>query len=167
MAVKFTYNMSLTDIDAGTVAVGKQVKSVRERIHYLAVSILANWHQHGAANVAAQKASNLLKAADAAHAQKLVNWFAVYGKLEFNAEEGFKYTETKISLDTVKAAKAETCFDLTPDQPPKAFNDIAELNKLMQKAVARTQSKKKTDEDVIHVDMWKEIHSIMQKYSAE
>ena len=71
--VKYNFNMSANDIERGMASVKLRAASLRTHVHYLAVSILTEWAQSGAANVATQRATTLLDCVDGAHKQKIVN----------------------------------------------------------------------------------------------
>lgn len=141
--IKYNFAMTADDIERGMVSIKLRAASLRNHVHCIAVSILSEWAQSGAANVAAQRATKLLDSVDASHKQKIVNWFAVFANFEFNAEEkAFKYTNTTITVDGVKAAKDKSAFDLTKDPAPVAMDLIADLTKLIAKAKkARTDGK--------------------------
>lgn len=137
MAIKYNFTMSADDIEAGITSASKRLASVKANIHCLAVSVIYRWATDRAANVAAAQATEMLKAFPD-FGQQIVNWFAVYGKLELTDEGVFRYTETTVDADTFQKAKAETMFDLTPPAAPKpAFDFKAQLASLIQKAEKR------------------------------
>jgi len=167
MTVKYSFVMSDKDISDATLSLSKTVSSTRIKVHQIAVSILHNWAEHGAANVAASRATELLKAMDPSHAQKAVNWFSKYGGLKLEGkkdEKKFVYTESKIEPQVYQNARKQSMYDLTKDTAPKPFNDIEKLDNLMQAVTSRITSKSASEEDVIHFEMWKEIRAVAAKY---
>jgi hypothetical protein len=167
MTVKYSFVMSDKDISDATVSLSKTVSSTRVKVHQIAVSILHNWAEHGAANVACNRAAELLKAMDPSHAQKAVNWFAKYGGLKLEGkkdEKKFIYTESKITSNVYQDARKQSMFDLSKDTDPKPFNDIEKLDHLIRAVSSRVTSKGASEDDVIHFEMWREIRAVAAKY---
>lgn len=133
--MSFSFTMNDDQIAKGISGIKKRAASIRVDIHKVSVSILYQWSQSRDARAAADRAGQLLAAVDPSHAQKIVNWFSVYAGFEFQTEDkSFRYSETTITEDRVKAAKAETAFDLTKDAEPKPFDLPGKIQNLLKQA---------------------------------
>ena len=134
MAVKFTYNMTLDQIDAGIASIAKRQSQVKSDMHRVVVSILYNWAQSGAVNVAVEKANRMLANCDENHRQAIVNYFCLHGQWDYDtSSETFSYGDKRtITSEEYQAAKAETMFQLSPPKPAQSPFDMSE--KVMQLA---------------------------------
>lgn len=142
---QFSFTMTDAQIEKGIPSIKSRAAAIRADIHKLCVSILYRWSEDCAANVAANRAGQLLDAVDGAHKQKIVNWFSVYAGFSWDADENkFVYTSTTISSEKVLEAKKETAFDLTPDQKPVKFDLDDAIRQLIQRA-ERAASKASED----------------------
>lgn len=146
MAIKYNMTMNQADIAKGIAGVGKDIKSAKKRAHCIMVSILFNWNKNGAANVAAQQATECLAQWDGYWAQPIVNWFGNFAGFEYDKEgKTFTYTETKISLEQVTAAKAKTFEQFTKPPVAKPWNLDVEIIKLIETASKRMALNKEGD----------------------
>ena len=133
--MSFSFTMTDTQIEQGIPSIKKRAASIRADIHKVCVSILYRWNQSGDVRAASVRAASLLDAVDPSHAQKIVNWFSVYAGFEYQQEDkSFRYSDTTITEDRVKAAKAETAFDLTKDAEAKPFDLPGKIQNLLKQA---------------------------------
>lgn len=140
MAIKYTYTMSLEEIDKATASIQKRTASIRSDIHSVAVSIMHNWARSGAANVAVAKATALLASIDDNYHQACVNWFGAHGGFVYNTKEkSFSYSpdKTTITPDEYQAARAETMFELTPPKAVQPYDLRAKVLALVASAEKR------------------------------
>ena len=152
----FSFKMNDTQIIAGIKSVGNRAKSIRVDIQKLAVSITLNWAKAGAANLAAERMTDLLNNIDASHKQKLVNWCDAFCGFTLsddkNGNKVFVYGRTKMSEKQWGEAKAANLFDFTPDLPPVAFNFKAKFAQLIAAAEKRSAvteaTKRNADDDI-------------------
>ena len=152
-AIVYSWSMSAEDVDRAFDSIKSRAGTLRKNVHQLGVSIICHWAKNGSANVAAQRATKLLESVDGSHKQKIVNWFAKYGGLEYSKEDkAFKYTQTTVTADTYQSSREESPFDLTGDAAPQPFNDVQELEKLVARVMKRRKNLK--DGDVIHANLW-------------
>jgi len=156
----FTFKMDDAQIIAGIKSVGQRYKSIRVDIQKLAVSITLNWAKAGAANLAAERMTDLLNNMDPSHKQKLVNWcdsFCGFSLVDNkDGEKVFAYSRTKMSEKQWGEAKAANLFDFTPALPPVAFNFKAKFAQLIaaaEKRSAVTDAKKRNAEDDIPTEL--------------
>lgn len=161
---KLTYSFVMTDaqVEKAIPSLTKRTAALRADMHKVAVSILANWAKHGDVATAVRRASAMLTINDD-YAQKVVNWFGLYAGFELDEENGgFVYddTRTTISADQVKAAKAETMFDLTPPKPVKPFNLPERIQSLINAAEKR-RKKGVTEGDEIPQEMLNKLKSAL------
>lgn len=134
-AIKYSYAMSDDVVVKAIASIGNRSASIRKNMHHVAVSIMHNWAESGAANVARDRAQAMLDQCDPAFGQKIVNWFTVHAGFEFDAEEkSFSYTRTTTSPEQFQAAKAETMFELTKDADPKPMDLLKDLKRVLAKA---------------------------------
>lgn len=152
MPIKYNFAMNADAIDKGILSVGKRATSLRNDIHCLCVSILANWAQSGAANVATAKAAALLENVDKYHAQAIVNWFSVYGGFDYNSKDkSFRYGATTIAVERVQEAREEPFWKLTPPKEAKAFDLPGKIQGIIEQA--RKRQAKSKEGDVIPQEM--------------
>ena len=152
----FTFKMNDTQIIAGIKSVGNRVKSIRVDIQKLAVSITLNWAKAGAANLAAERMTDLLNNMDASHKQKLVNWCDAFCAFSLTDDKDgnkvFSYSRTKMSEKQWGEAKSTNLFEFTPDLPPVAFNFKAKFAQLIAAAEKRSTitdaTKRNADDDI-------------------
>jgi hypothetical protein len=130
----FTFKMNDTDIQAGIKSIGVRQRSIRVDIQKLVVSITLNWAAGGAVNVCSQRMTELMDEVDGSHTQKIVNWANAFCAftLEENDDTGAKYLayasdKTKLTKEEWATAKDNNVFDFTPDEPPKAVEDMAKF----------------------------------------
>lgn len=160
MAVKYNFNMTEADIDAGIVSVGQRTAKLREHTHQICVSILARWAEMGDASVAARKATALVKAVDGKVKQSVVNWFEAFAGFVWDADDGFSYTVTKMDVEGVKLAKAKPFYQFTPDTPPQSYNLVAKLHKLVNEAKKRRENPKDGVTDEIPADLLRKLEAL-------
>lgn len=164
MAIKYTFSMSLQDIDKATVSVGTRTQSLRKDIHAVMVSIMYNWARAGAINVARDKFNALFRQIDDNYQQAFINWVSVHAGMVYDEkEETFSYSDdrTTINSDQFQAAKAETMFELTPPKKPVPAYDLRA--KVMQ-LVATAEKKRKAglrDEDNVPPELVTALKSLV------
>lgn len=165
----YSFSMSLDQIDKAVPALEKRDAALNTDWHKTCVSVLHNWAESGAANVAAEKATAIVKAAGYRN-QSIARWFATYAGFEWDGGK-FSYTRTKLdngdedAATVYQAAKAEPFWKLDPPKEVKAFNLDAEIQKLIDKAkkrMAETDESKKSDEDKINADHVTALQAILQ-----
>lgn len=139
--MSFSYTMNDDQIAKGLVSIGKRAASLREDVHKISVSILFRWHESRDARAAVERASALLGVVDGSHKQKIINWFSVYAGFSYDTDTNvFTYTNTTISEEQVKAAKAETAYKLTKDADPKPFDLPGKIQNLLKQAKKAQQA---------------------------
>ena len=161
---KFTFTMTDKQVVAGIADINTRSKSIRVDMHMLACSILQNWAKAGAVNVAAQRATEFLHGVDAAHAQKVVNWFAVHAGFVWDSgEEVFVYEgKTTLTAEEYQAAKKESMFDLTPDKKPAPAVDLrARLMTVLADAKKRRVKGVREGIDVIDTDLLSKVEALL------
>jgi len=148
MAIKYSFVMDDASIDKAVVSIGKRSASIRKDMHSVAVSILFQWGKTGDVAAACHRANGALSLWDDAFAQKIVNWFGVHAGFALNDEGVLEYSadQTTIDAKAFQAAKAETMFDLTPDNPPKAYDLRALVLDLIVKAENKRTKGLKADD---------------------
>lgn len=150
-ALKFSYSMSLSDIDKATVSVGRRTQSLRDDIHKVMVSILYNWARAGAVNVACDKANALFEQIDENYRQAYINWFGMHAGFVYDPkEQSFSYSEEKTTINSeqFQAAKAETMFELTPPKAPQPYDLRAKVMNLISTAEKRRKKGLGEDDNV-------------------
>lgn len=165
---KLTYNatMSDTDIVTGIASIGRRAGQLRKDIHSVATSILHNWAKSGDVSTAALRATELMGAIDAAHAQKCVNWFAQYASFTLVDTDdgkvfGYDGDVTTIDAETYQAARAESMFDLTPDKPVEPYVLREKIASLIEAATKRPNAKKTHSDDDIPEEMIAALRAIV------
>ena len=140
MAITYSYTMDDSSIEKGVVSIGKRSASIRKDMHSVAVSTLFQWGKTGDVAAACRRANAMLTQWDGAFAQKIVNWFGVHAGFTLNDENAFVYSADRTTLapEAFQAAKAESMFDLTPDQAPKAYD----LRKLVLDLIVKAENKR-------------------------
>lgn len=150
--LSYSFDMSSAKIDEAIPALGNRAKSVKADIHKVAVSVLADWHRSGDASTATRRATDMLEV-DKHYSQGLVNWFKQYAGFDYDtSSKSFSYTATKIAVEAVKAAKAETFEQLTPPRDPKPMDFLSELQRVINKAekhMAESVDGDKVDPDLV------------------
>ena len=138
MAIKYTNTMSDADFAKGLKSLRSRSARYRKDVVAMAMTVLTRWKKSGDAKTAAAMATAIVANVDGAHAQKVLNWFEVNAKFEYdNDDETFSYTDTTINADALKKAEAENVYDLTKDVAPKSID----LMKLLKAAVARAEKR--------------------------
>lgn len=150
MSIKFNYQMTDADIEAGTKSIGNRSQTLRTITHQVMVSIIYRWADSGDASAAAGRASALLANVDSYTSQAIINWFKAYGNLDYNKdEELFSYNETTTSSEVFQAAKEEPYWKLTPPAKPKpAFDLNARLMQLVKSAKSKREKGLKEGDSV-------------------
>lgn len=150
--LSYTYTMSLSQIDAAIPALKKRDAAINMDWHKTCVSILHNWAESGAANVAAEKATNVV-ASSGYRNQSIVKWFALHTGFEWDGKK-FAYTRTKLATadedapTVYQAAKAEPFWKLDPPKEVKPVKFLDELERVLTRAKKRMgESEDKRSED--------------------
>lgn len=163
--VSFSFTMKPEMIELGQKALQKRsAKTILDQ-HKINVSILHNWADNGAVNVAAQRAAMVIANCDPYYAQAIVNWYAVHAGFEWDAKEkSFTYTKTKLSAEEWQAAKGEDFKTLTPPSTPKAFNLDEKIKTLITAAENRMKAKaeKRHEDDDISMDHLQMLKAIVK-----
>lgn len=161
--LSYSYTMSLSQIDEAIPALEKRDKTLNSDWHKTCVSILHNWTESGAANVAAEKATNAV-ASSGYRNQSIVKWFALYAGFEWDGKK-FSYTRTKLATEdedaatVYQAAKAEPFYKLDPPKSVKPVKLLEELERVLTRAKKRMgeSEDKRSDEDAINPE---HVHSL-------
>lgn len=147
---KYSYAMSLADIDKATVSLARRATSLREDTHKVLVSLLAVWHTDGDARKITARMTAIVEG-EKYYGQSIVDWAANFAGFEWSKDGGFKYTNTTIELKSVQDAKAKPFYEFAPAKEPKAYILDEKLTALIK--TARGKAKKNADGDSISPDL--------------
>lgn len=153
-AVKFTFGMSFADIDAGITSIKGRSAKLRKEMHQMNVSVLAQWEKTGDVRQPLIYAAKIVNEMDY-HSQAIADWFATYAGFVWDAKtKAFTATQNTITMDTVKAAKAESFEQLSPPKAVQPLNILAKLDALITSADKRLQASedKRNPEDKVSLD---------------
>jgi hypothetical protein len=145
---------------AGISAINKTASKTRDQVHMVACSIIRNWAESGDVSTAAKRASELTLNVDPSHAQKAVNWFATHCAFQWDTQaKAYTYTATTVTADTFQAAKAASMYALTKDADLKPFDNMAELQKWLDRSTTRAAKAK--EGDVINLEAIRKVREIL------
>lgn len=134
--MRFSYQMSLTDIQAGISGIDKRSKTLRENIQQTAVSILVHVHKNGNTEHGALLANNLVEAlGEGMRRNSLQMWFVKHAGFVYNSEtkELVKGKKKGKDIDAA-AAKADPWEKAVKAEEPKPFDLIEALGKVIASA---------------------------------
>lgn len=127
--------------------------TLRKDIVRASVSIMHNWAESGAVNVAAKRAGELFDAVDDAHKVKVANWFGAFAGFTFDMTEdtvSVAYDKTKLSTKGFQSCLEKDIFAFTPDNLTAFKLDDLILNLVAraEKRLAAKDEKRSPDDDI-------------------
>jgi len=122
---------------------------LQNKIHAIAISILAGWAQDAKRGPeAAQYMTNLVNNAPW-HGASLAVWVGIFSTMQYSKDNECYFVQEgqKFKKDNLDAAKAKPFWVVKPPKKPKAFNIWDALGKEIEKADRHL--KKPVDGDVV------------------
>ena len=159
-----TKTYTLAEIDGAIQSVEKTAKSLQQKIHNTAVSILYHWHEKAEGTSAewAGERITALQNASPYHAASFAKWVGFVLPFVW-AEESEKWVPDhhKLSDDSIimgknfkQARDGDPFWKLSPPPKPKPLTLVEEFAKLIDRGTKRAQSpEKQTEQDVLDNQM--------------
>ena len=174
-----TYEYKANQIDEAIVSLGKEAKTLQQKIHNLAVSILRVWQEGSAAksisdedalvaaNVAADRL-NKLQAASPYHSNAFSKWVGMMTDLIWNDDEKVWKAAANASRMMGKPfmqARDNPFWTVSPPSAPKPFIMYLELERIVNKAVKHS-GEKAVDGDAFNTEALNKVREAMDILKA-
>lgn len=162
--VKYTFKMSLVDIDKATEILGRRAVTMKDDMHKVLTSLLAVWHVDGDARKITERMAALTKV-EGYYSQAIIDWAGCFAGFEYDTtSKAFTYTNTTITLEQFQAAKAEPFFKFSPAKEPTPYDFGDKLTKLL--ATAGKRAEKPKEGDTIDVSLLGKIQLLVEAHNA-
>lgn len=160
-------------IDSAIVAIAKDAGRLQDKIHAVAVSIVAHWigkpdeasrREWGATRLSS------LQAASPYHAQAFSKWVAKYlgDVLVWNKEENIwvAHASNKMNKEqakeTLTECKAEPFYKLKPAPAPKPYNDLEAFLKFAEHLEAKNKKAAESTDIEVHPEFVNKVRELVK-----
>lgn len=173
-----TYAYKAHQIDAAIEQVAKDAKTLRQRIHNVAVAILMDWQQNSAAKritddkaleaakVAVDRLNRLMMASPY-HANAFAKWIAEMTPCLWSEETKAWYvhaSDCRMMGNAFMAARDNPFWEVSPPTVPKPFDMWKDLQRIIDKA--RKHGAKPVEGDDFDPEAIRELTAILSKHEA-
>lgn len=160
-------NYDFKDVDNLIVKVKKDGETLKVKIHSVAVCILKHWHDNPKDGQLSADKMSMLMEASGYHASALAKWVQLMTPMKLSEETGklYVHAEDKLMGKQFIQSRDNPFWTVSPPSKPKPLDDLEELMKLRDRILKR-QGEKAVEGDVIHLDMWRKITTIIQEAEA-
>lgn len=168
---RITESMSFEDVEKAIGLLAKRSASLRDDVQKCLFSVTVQWHKSGNAAHAAKLFARITTEVEGYYGTAITQYLNAFLGLEWNGKDAYKYTQTKVSEDVAKAMKAKPFYLFSPPPVPKAFDDVADLQKFLAKAVKHykdvQEGKAPEGSKPMPVDLYKKLSAVLAEYKAE
>lgn len=153
-------------LEAATVKVTKDAKSVRDRLHSLLVSVLKHFHDGKLSHDEATVHMNALAVASPYHSKHIGKWIQEMTPWQWSDETNafFIHKDAKLMGKAFIAARDLPFFELSKTSGPKPMDIWEEIDRLIAKAEKHVE--KPVENDVVDLKAVKALREVRKLHAA-
>lgn len=123
------------DVDKHIVQVAKDAKSLKVKLHCLAVAVLKHWHDNPKDGMECVAKLNGLMGASPYHSKAFAKWLSLIPALDWSDETKAFYTQVDVKLmgKMLIQARDTPFWEVSPPPAPKPFLMAQELQRILDK----------------------------------
>jgi hypothetical protein len=134
MAIKYSGNMPLAQVEAAIPTLKKRGDKFRLDIQHMILSLARHWVASGNVQPVAKAMTRIINEVEGYYAQALANYAMGMWSMTWDATvKALVYTETTLSDAVVKQMQKEPWWEFSPPKEVKGFDGFSELEKLLTK----------------------------------
>jgi hypothetical protein len=132
MAIKYSGNMTLAQVEAAIPTLKKRGDKFRLDIQHMILSLARHWQASGNVQPVAKAMSRIINEVEGYYAQALANYAKGNWGMDWNGKE-LVYTETTLTKEAITKMQEKTWWQYSPPKKVHVFDGFSELEKLLTK----------------------------------